>query len=592
MSATLTPVKRQTDELSPPRIVASGFAATDVSLDGRMAVGTCTDPQSLCVREIESGQMRTLVPGTDTGSVVRAILSPTSRDVAYAWTEKVDGKDRFSIRLIGTDKNAQPRTLTSSEGILSPADWSPDGKTLLLVVAQGLHRSMVWMSVADGSMRPIKSFENWRTPRAGQVSPDGNFISFEDLAREGSNDWYIYIMDRDGQHEEAVVKMAGMSGSAKWTPDAAHLVFRSNRTGRPALWSVPVDRGRAVGEPKLLQIEGPVTPIVITASGELFYHQGDTKNQYQQAFVAERTMSGTRIVKSFNGEGVSWSPDGKSLAYLRVNPAGMAVAILSTETGEERAYPNDALGYAQLRWMPDGSGVVAVVRKDAIGGTALYCMDARTGVFRRLFSRDSSEQVRASVVEVAPDGRTIYMPFRSAEGSPWRGIVAVDLQTLTEKVIVTFAEPGYPGDGALALAVSPDGATLVVQVRAIPGQARLLAVRTDGNGYRELYGPFPATVIPSVVKWSRDGRSIFFFTHTKGGDWRLLRIPAEGGEPEADGLDTKSATASVSGKDIDGSPLSFDLSPDGTQIAFGAWRKWVPELRSIANILPHLNGPH
>ena len=46
----------------------------------------------------------------------------------------------------------------------------------------------------------------------------------------------------------------------------------------------------------------------------------------------------------------------------------------------------------------------------------------------------------------------------------------------------------------------------------------------------------------------------------------------------------------MSGKDIDGSPLSFDLSPDGTQIAFGAWRKWVPELRSIANILPHLNG--
>ena len=263
-SATLTPVKRQTDELSPPRVVALGFAATDVSPDGRMAVGPCTDPQSICLREIESGQMRTLVSGTDTGSVVRAIISPTSRDVAYAWTEKVDGKDRFSIRLIGTDKNAQPRTLTSSEGILSPADWSPDGKALLLVVVQGPRRSMTWMNVSDGSTRPIKSFENWRTPRAGQVSPDGNFISFEDLAREGSSDWYIYIMDRDGQHEEAVVKMAGMSGSAKWTPDAAHLVFRSNRSGRPALWSVPVDRGRAVGEPKLLQIEGPVSPIVIT----------------------------------------------------------------------------------------------------------------------------------------------------------------------------------------------------------------------------------------------------------------------------------------------------------------------------------------
>jgi Tol biopolymer transport system component len=303
-------------------------------------------------------------------------------------------------------------------------------------------------------------------------------------------------------------------------------------------------------------------------------------------------MSGTRIVKSFNGEGVSWSPDGKSLAFLRVNPAGMAVAILSMETGEERAYPHDALGYAQLRWMPDGSGVVAVVRKDDTGGTALYFVDVRTGIFRRLFPKDSSEHVRGAVVEVAPDGKTIYMSFRSAEGSPWRGIVAVDLQTLTEKVIVTFVEPGYPGDNAPALAVSPDGATLVVQVRASPRLARLLAVRTDGSGYRELYGPFPATVIPSVVKWSRDGRSIFFFTHTRGGDWRLLRIPAEGGEPEADGFDTKSAAASVSGRAIDGSPLSFDLSPDGTQIAFGAWRKWVPELRSIGNLLSHLNSRH
>ncbi len=588
-SAALAPVKRQTDELSASRIVSSTLVANDVSLDGRLVVVRCAGALGVCLLDVDGGGLRTLVSDAEAGGVSDApIISPSGREVAYRWTEKSDGKGRTSIRVIGIDKGAQPRTLTSSEFTLSPADWSPDGKALLLVTARGTAngdgRSLSWVSVSDGSVREIKSFERGRSLMASQVSPDGAFISFSALVREGSIDRYVYVMDRDGQHEEAVVRMAGVNSWPVWTPDGAHLVFSSNRSGQPALWSVPVNGGRAAGEPKLLKIDGADFPIGITRSGELFYGCADP-NQGQHVFVAERTTSGTRIVKSFTGEGVSWSPDGKSLAYLRNNAAGKAVILRSVDTGEERAYPNDGLGLAQLRWMPDSSGIVAMV-PHADGG-ALYLLDARTGVFRRLLPRNSSQHVRSAVIEVAPDGKTIYMPFHQAPGSPWQGIVGVDLETLTEKPIVTFAGPGYPGNTVPGLAVSPDGSTLAVQVWATPPRtARLLTVRTDGSGYRELFGPFPATITPSLIRWTRDGRSILFFTH-KDGDWQMLRIPAEGGEPERDGLDVKSAAASASGAPP-AHPLSLDLSPDGTHIVFGAWRRSTGEIRSVGNLLSHL----
>lgn len=599
-TAAFGPARPSSQDGSPRRVLAmDSFLVRDVSLDGRLVVGFATPATrlTLALWDSTSGQIRALAEPTALArpSLAVPVFSPSGREIAYGWTESVSGKDDISVRVIGTEAGSRPRTvINSNTGAFNPIGWSPDGKALL--VADAGMRTVAWASLADGSVRTIASFEPWQQAGAGlltKVSPDGHYIAFAAAAREGSIDRYIFVMDKDGQNLTAVVKMAGVSDRPVWTHDGSHLLFVSNRSGQPAMWSVPVQDGRASGDPVLVRSDGAL-PIVVTRSGELFYMRIDGSGAGQYVFIAERESAGPRVTKSFIGEGVSWSPDGRSLAYIRNAANGNAVMIRSIDTGEERAYPIDGLGLEQLRWMPDGSGVVAHVPGERNGptpGGSLYFVNATTGAYRRLVPRNTTEHIRSGVVDVSRDGRTLYMPFRKSDTGPFVGIVAVDLETLTEKLLVTFPQPGYQRDG-LGLSVSPDGTRLAVQAWAEPRQqARLLTVRTDGTGFRELHGPFAATNTWSNVRWTPDSRSILFFITPADGQWRLMRISADGGQPVFEGLEFSKVSAMVSDPPLSAqSPMSLDVSPDGSQIAFAGFRRRPWELWAIENVHSQLSA--
>jgi Tol biopolymer transport system component len=61
------------------------------------------------------------------------------------------------------------------------------------------------------------------------------------------------------------------------------------------------------------------------------------------------------------------------------------------------------------------------------------------------------------------------------------------------------------------------------------------------------------------LAWAKDSRSILFATNAtnnSNNDWQIMRIGIDGGKPESTGLTVKALE-------------SFDLSPDGSRIAFG-----------------------
>ncbi len=68
--------------------------------------------------------------------------------------------------------------------------------------------SVAWVSVADGTIRTVKTLEPWREPLrefpAGEssgprLSPDGGSIAYSAMAREGSSNRYVYVIDANGQ---------------------------------------------------------------------------------------------------------------------------------------------------------------------------------------------------------------------------------------------------------------------------------------------------------------------------------------------------------------------------------------------------------
>jgi Tol biopolymer transport system component len=599
--AALGPARSQSVGLSPRLLqTGDGFRADDVTSDGRLAVGHVTNPlvQSpgdLAVHDLVTGRTTVLATASHAGYAVTAAVSADGRHVAYVWADQSTRPVLWWLKVIGTESGALARTLLppdSSRANTFAAGWSPDGRSVLAVLARpnGI-QDVAWISTADGTIKTIKSFDRSRG-LGGRVklSIDGGSIAFSAIARADSTDRHIYVMDANGQNETDVAGIAGSSTNPVWATDGGHLLFVSNRSGSPALWSVRMDSGKAAGEPTQLQSGLSGYLVGMSTAGAVYYRRFFEGGQ--SVFIAERTTSGARIVRSFDGGGVAWSPDNKTIAFLKGRQGGIDLFFRSLATGEERRYTHAGLGQAQLRWLHDSSAVIAMVQPEGDAGRAggaLYLVDATSGSFKRLLGRYSEAYLRHPTSDVSPDDATIYAVVREYPESPqtpWKAIVGTDLATGVERRVVTFPGSGL-SDGAPGLAVSPDGTVLAILASAgepAKGGRRIITVGIDGTNYREQYVPFVSGATNSVVRWTPDGQSILFLATQPSGDVRLMRIPRNGGQPELADMGS-SILQSGSGSSLwRGIPLSLDLSPDGSQIAFGALRSSTHELWVLENV--------
>jgi hypothetical protein len=147
-----------------------------------------------------------------------------------------------------------------------------------------------------------------------------------------------------------------------------------------------------------------------------------------------------------------------------------------------------------------------------------------------------------------------------------------------------------PLQAQLASGHRPVGATIAVRawVDETSSQARIMTVGTDGSGYRDLHGPFAGGGWADLLRWTPDGQSILFTTGgPEQGGWRMARIPASGGSTEFEGLErARFASAVPAPVNIS----SFDVSPDGSRVAFSSRNQTIYELWTLDNLLNVLNA--
>ena len=65
---------------------------------------------------------------------------------------------------------------------------------------------------------------------------------------------------------------------------------------------------------------------------------------------------GSDARKIADGSGAAWSPDGKTIAHI----SGGRIALYDVATGKSRTLPEISGGASSLKWLPDGSGLLAV----------------------------------------------------------------------------------------------------------------------------------------------------------------------------------------------------------------------------------------
>ncbi len=507
------------------------WANADVTgrVSGNGRILSFTDWESggnVAVRDLVTGKTRLL---TDTGGFGKSegtgfaepsMPSPDGEQVAYSWAES-PGR---SLCVVGLD-GSNPRVLRAAgNDVLHhiPIAWSPDGRHLLAEFQKtDGTRDMMLVTVEDGSAKLLKAMGKNPLHR-GTFSPDGRFIAW--AIEEG-----ISLFDLRTESESLLIQDRSNPGVLGWAPDGKHILFSSERGGSADAWLLPVENGNAMGEPIFVKKNWGNRPMGFTTSGAFYY--GVVNNVWNVRLVDLDQASGKVIsapqpaFRRGNTRSPGWSPDGHWLASVDGRTPSQTVIVRSMETGEEKelGIGEWTIGMGGLHWTPDGNAVVvpgsgpeqgnSLIRIDVQNGkvTPIMLFPALGGWPRYHFSRDGN-----TIFYVRPDA----------------GFVSHDLRSGRETEIIQ-AQGLYWG------AMSPDEKQVVIAVNSRTSWALLIRPASGGE-IRELIRVDKNEESPyfGSPSWISDGRFIVFLMGVKGkaGEWRLLRVPADGGEPQQIGL--------------------------------------------------------
>jgi Tol biopolymer transport system component len=413
---------------------------------------------------------------------------------------------------------------------------------------------MAWVSAEDGAITPIMRFEWWRSGGANglgviSLSPDGRYIAYAAAPAQGSTERTVYVIGSDGKTRNEVAS-GGINYSPVWTPDGQQLVFVSDRAGGFGLSAVAVRNGRATTPVSVVRANtGRVR--LHGFSGRLLYYSAHV--MFGEVFVRPierdgRLASASATIQNVPGIVPAWSPDGKFLALKRPRADGsFEVVLRNGETGQEQRWSGlrgdgQPLGSAQPVWLSSDRVRVGV-------RTLLEIADGEL----RTTAGDGAGVPAGSL---SRDGSVVYVPRAASPVDGPGGIAILDRATRQQKSF--FAVP----NGVEAFALSPAG-----DVLAVTSPGRLSIIRVDGTQYRELYAAAGISIAASRLDWSPDGRFVIFAVEEPNGSGRLMRVSVSGGAPEPAGSDLEAVSV-------------FDVSPDGTRIAYGK-QKSVLEIWSL-----------
>ena len=307
---------------------------------------------------------------------------------------------------------------------------SPDGKWVAYTVtiadsARDKNDTDVWMASWDGkeNVRITSSKDGENVPR---WSPDGRYLSFIS-SRDGGKGGQVWLLDRRGGEATRLTEIKGGVSAYDWSPDATRLALIIEDPD-----DEPSSDSSKAKAPK---------PIVLDR-----YHfkqdvQGYLGNKRSHLYVFDVAAKklDTLTAGKYDETNPSWSPDGKSIAFV-----------------SDRS--------------PD---------PDKSINTDIYVIDARPGAqMRRVTTFEGDDNNGGSRLAWSPDGKsiayvrggsttfTIYDQYRlavvpAAGGEP---------RILTEALDRPVSSPRWTADGtALLFLVTDDRTQYVARVKATGG---------------------------------------------------------------------------------------------------------------------------
>jgi Tol biopolymer transport system component len=499
----------------------------------------------------------------------RAKLASTSEKVEIAGAPRIVSWPASTSEISGEEVAAA----TPSRGVLRLAGYAAAVAGLVAIVL-GLYGIAHVRGWRFGSRLSLEGMRIARLTFTGQVkdaaiSPDGKYVAFVNLDAGGRSVWVYQIAT--GSAAQVVPDDIGYwpwGARLTFSPDGNYIYYENldsrEGTGLYGLYRVPM----VGGTPRKL-ISDVDSAVTFSPDGKRLAFMRNSNQRIEAALMAadsdginERTVAVRKRESGFTFEAPAWSPDGKVIAAA-IGYGGelirQQIEVISADTGGETRLGTRSWRFVgRMGWLPDGRGLVLVARENTSSTNAqIWQVDFPSGDVRRITN----------------DLANYFCLTGSADGTHWAALqekVASSLWTLPrgDTGRAKQISPGIDSvDGNSGFTWTADERILYTSLHA--GGESMRTVTLDGRNVKDFsLGP-GQNRRPSACP---DGRYILYTTQSDTGR-NVWRADSEGKEIKqltfgnADGFaqcgpDSKWFIYASGNK---GHPMLFKMSIEGGQ---------------------------
>jgi Tol biopolymer transport system component len=439
---------------------------------------------------------------------------------------------------------ANPVQLTAATGVEDYPSWSPDGRMLAYQSDQAGNWD-IWI-VQAGSGQPVnRTVDSGADDMHPGWSPDGQWIAFFST-REGGG--YFLMPGVGGTARKIAPWPAGdlHPAAPRWSPDSTQLAYARGQKSRPWLEILTLASG---------------------ASRELVLPERPRNNTVQD---------------------LSWSPDGRWLAYARApSPIAPTAELWLTRIsdGESVQLTDGTRWDYSTAWSADSSALYFVSNRS--GTRDLWTLTIGADGLARGAPQQVAAGIEMSRISFCADGRRIAY----SRGRTSRNLFRASLHSGRPVTWADAAQLTFDEAMVESVDVSRDGRVLISSDRG--GNWDIWMLPAAGGELQQL------TTDPAVdagPRWKSDG-SAFVFHSARTGHREVWTMPVGGGparqvtraEAESfyptwspDGREIARTTNGIVIVAVEGgqerrlttSPSDFESewSPDGRWLAFNSLR--------------------
>jgi len=480
-----------------------------LSPDGRHFAGI-TWGCELIVVDTSTGEQRNLAVNV----LGPAVWSADGSEIAVV-SQSVAGKKRTLIAV----SLETGRTRNLMEDPPNVEDWSPDGRLILAVELTSKAVYSVKKVNLENKERTILAQESevWPYPC---FSPNGDWISY--VTKE-DHESVLHLRDIDGTSDITYSDFPGDISKPLWSPDSSCIVFSGTQRGISRqykdLWAIRIQGKQFAGAPF------PVVPDVEqmefynwSQNGQLAYRTGFRLGGIYTLAVDRQTGRATgpptQLVRRGGLGSHCWSPDGKQIAL----EDGSDLSLISTRNGEKiRSLSLSEIEYIGrgISWSPDGR-YIAFCGIDKAKRIGVFLIKVETGEVR----------LRVSLATGIPNFDPTWAPDGKSIAYAYKGNVYIVKVEDGEPQRVTSTSEKRKNEGVYRPVFAPDGGSVAYISGDQEGRERILTTTIDGQKTRQIFLRKDKESSINIFDLSPDGRYIVFTPGNK----KIWCAPTDGGE--------------------------------------------------------------